>query len=193
MRTTIHTSIAITLLVMLSIALLGNTTSVYADPEVTAVSPRMYLPLVLAPGNPGQPADETAIREEIVALVNSERAKNGCGPVILNPLLTNAAQAHAEDMAVNRFFAHINLQGQTPGQRITATGYRWMRVGENIAAGQTTAQQVMLDPQYGWMFSAVHRANILNCEFTELGVGHIELPGSPFTHYWVQKFARPML
>ncbi|WP_418955705.1 sigma-70 family RNA polymerase sigma factor [Streptomyces tritici] len=118
--------------------------------------------------------------QQVVALVNSERAKAGCGPVTGHSLLDKAAQGHSEDMAARDFFDHTNPDGDGPGERITAAGYQWSTYGENIAKGQRTPAAVM----DAWMNSPGHRANILNCSFKEIGIG-IHDAGGP---YWTQVF-----
>ncbi|BAU87675.1 allergen V5/tpx-1 family protein [Streptomyces laurentii] len=83
-------------------------------------------------------------------------------------------------MAARDFFDHTNPDGDGPGERVTATGYQWSTYGENIAKGQATAAEVM----EGWMNSPGHRANILNCDFREIGIG-LHTSGGP---YWTQVF-----
>ncbi|MEU6878804.1 CAP domain-containing protein [Streptomyces sp. NPDC046712] len=126
----------------------------------------------------GSGSDSTA--DQVISLVNAERAKAGCGPLTANSQLTRAAQAHSDDMAARDFFDHTNPDGAGPGERVTATGYPWSTYGENIAMGQSSAEQVM----ESWMNSPGHRANILNCSFKEIGVG-IHNQGGP---YWTQVF-----
>ncbi|MCD2462764.1 CAP domain-containing protein [Streptomyces sp. MBT42] len=118
--------------------------------------------------------------DQVIALVNAERAKAGCGPLSANATLTRAAQGHSEDMAARDFFDHTNPDGAGPGERVTAAGYPWSTYGENIAMGQSSPEQVM----ESWMNSPGHRANILNCDFKEIGVG-IHSQGGP---YWTQVF-----
>ncbi|GGV09371.1 hypothetical protein GCM10010260_54600 [Streptomyces filipinensis] len=119
--------------------------------------------------------------DQVVALVNKERATAGCGPLAEDPQLQRAAQAHSDDMAARHFFDHTNPDGADPGQRITAAGYRWSTYGENIAQGQQTAASVM----NSWMNSPGHRANILNCSFKDIGVGVHRGTGGP---WWTQDF-----
>ncbi|MFE1500687.1 CAP domain-containing protein, partial [Streptomyces albidoflavus] len=118
--------------------------------------------------------------DQVIALVNTERAKAGCGPLSHNATLTRAAQGHSDDMAARDFFDHTDPDGDGPGERVTAAGYPWSTYGENIAKGQSTPEQVM----EAWMNSPGHRANILNCDFKEIGVG-IHTDGGP---YWTQVF-----
>ncbi|MEU6272963.1 CAP domain-containing protein [Streptomyces populi] len=115
----------------------------------------------------------------VVALVNSERAKAGCSPVALNAKLSQAAQAHSADMASHNTMSHTGSDGSDPGQRITRAGYLWSTYGENVAYGYSTPEQVMA----GWMASAGHKRNILDCGFKEIGVG-VAQPGN----YWTQDF-----
>lgn len=103
----------------------------------------------------------------MIALVNSERAAAGCGPLKEDAQLRTAAQGHSDDMAQRDYFSHTDPDGGDPGKRTTAAGYRWSTYGENIAMGQQTAQQVM----DAWMKSQGHRENILNCSFKDIGVG----------------------
>ncbi|MEU4877838.1 sigma-70 family RNA polymerase sigma factor [Streptomyces sp. NPDC021608] len=118
---------------------------------------------------------------QVIALVNEERAKAGCGALTEDPLLRKSAQGHSDDMAARGFFDHTNPDGADPGQRITAAGYRWSTYGENIAMGQQSAQAVMTS----WMNSPGHRANILNCAFKNIGVGIHDGAGGP---WWTQNF-----
>ncbi|MFF8835605.1 CAP domain-containing protein [Streptomyces sp. NPDC015130] len=131
-------------------------------------------------GGPQQDTGQSSAADQVIALVNAERAKAGCGALSANATLTKAAQGHSDDMAARDYFDHTNPDGDGPGERVTAAGYPWSTYGENIAMGQSTPEQVM----EGWMNSPGHRANILNCDFKEIGVG-IHTDGGP---YWTQVF-----
>ncbi|MFC5804599.1 sigma-70 family RNA polymerase sigma factor [Streptomyces formicae] len=119
--------------------------------------------------------------QQVLALVNAERAKAGCGPVSANGELATAATGHSADMAARDYFDHTSPDGTDPGDRITAAGYSWSTYGENIARGQQTPASVM----ESWMNSPGHRANILNCSFKELGIGVHDASGGP---WWTQAF-----
>ncbi|MGW6270026.1 sigma-70 family RNA polymerase sigma factor [Streptomyces sp. NPDC055060] len=134
-----------------------------------------------APQAPEAPAGSSAYSAEVTRLANAERAKSGCGPLTLNSKLGNAAQAHSDDMAERDFFDHTNPDGEDPGDRVTAAGYKWSTYGENIAAGQRSPAAVM----DSWMNSSGHRANILNCSFKEIGIGYRRGSGGP---WWTQNF-----
>ncbi|MFC5286388.1 CAP domain-containing protein [Actinokineospora guangxiensis] len=124
------------------------------------------------------PADNESA---VLALVNTERADSGCGPVRWNADLADAARAHSVDMAEQDYFDHTSLDGRSPFDRMRAHGYD-SPGGENIAAGQRTPESVM----ESWMTSPGHRANILNCDYTTLGVGIGK--GGSYGVYWTQNF-----
>ncbi|MFE5913076.1 CAP domain-containing protein [Streptomyces wedmorensis] len=121
--------------------------------------------------------------EEVVRLVNVERAAAGCKALTVDADLTEAAQDYTDDMAATGNFSHTGTDGSQPQDRIEAAGYTWSRSGENIAKGQADAAAVM----DAWMHSPGHRANILNCGFTEIGVG-VSTDGGP---WWTQDFGTP--
>lgn len=94
-------------------------------------------------------------------------------------------------MALQDFFSHTGIDGSTMVQRIQTTGYQFSSAAENIAAGYTTPEQVVA----GWMESPGHRANILNPNLTEIGVGYYFLENDTaninYNHYWTQNFGTP--
>ncbi|MEU6852774.1 CAP domain-containing protein [Actinacidiphila alni] len=122
----------------------------------------------------------TAARAAILSLVNDQRATAGCHPLTASSSLDALAQAFSEDMAARDFFDHTDPDGKTPWDRAKARGITNLG-GENIARGQATAQAVM----DAWMNSPGHRANILNCDYTTLGVGIHYGSGGP---WWTQDF-----
>ncbi|GAB3274138.1 CAP domain-containing protein [Kineosporia babensis] len=125
---------------------------------------------------------------KVLELTNAERKKAGCNVALTaNAALTKSAQGHAEDMLKNNYFSHDSQDGTSPFERMTAAGYTWAGAAENIAAGQSSPEAVMK----GWMNSAGHKANILNCGLTELGVGYAAGSGAAYGQYWVQNFGSP--
>ncbi|RIV40930.1 CAP domain-containing protein [Micromonospora radicis] len=120
---------------------------------------------------------------QVVELVNAERAKAGCGALSIDDKLMTAAQRHSQDQADNQNMSHTGSDGSDPGDRIDRVGYAWRTYGENVAWNQQTPAAVM----DAWMNSDGHRANILNCAFTEIGVGVANSNGP----YWTQVFAAP--
>lgn len=122
---------------------------------------------------------------EMVALVNQARCANGLTPVTVNPLLNNAGTVHSIDMAVNNFLGHTGSNGSEVGDRVTAQGYPWIWIGQNIAGGQTSIPQTFNT----WMNSEADRNKILNPDFREMGLGHVYSESSNLDHYWTQVFA----
>lgn len=138
-------------------------------------------PAGATPGTPERSGPEAGVLD----LVNQQRAQAGCKPLASEPRLVQAARGHSQDMAAHGYFDHTTPSGVGFDKRITATGYRFSTAGENIAEGQPTAASVM----NSWMNSPGHRANILNCSYTQIGVG---LAYAGRTPYWTQDFARPL-
>jgi uncharacterized protein YkwD len=122
----------------------------------------------------------TAARAQILSLVNQQRATAGCKVLTAAPALDRLAQNFSDDMAARGFFSHTDPDGHTPWDRAQALGITNLG-GENIARGQADVQAVMA----AWMNSPGHRANILNCDYTTLGVGIHFGPGGP---WWTQDF-----
>lgn len=139
-------------------------------------------------------AQWVAFEDAVLERVNEVRAKGAdCGwrgsfkpapPLVANAKLRCAARLHSLDMVKRSFFAHRNPDGESPMQRMKKSGYDGRYAGENIAAGQATAQAVMA----GWMKSDGHCANIMNSRYKELGVGYVQDDSTKYTHYWTQNF-----
>ncbi|MFD6529191.1 CAP domain-containing protein [Streptomyces sp. NPDC060184] len=127
-----------------------------------------------------KPAAGTSVQTQVLTLVNQERAKVGCSPLTLSSSLTSLAQSFSQDMAVRDFFDHTDPDGDTPWDRAATAGITNLG-GENIARGQADAAAVM----DSWMNSEGHRANILNCDYTTMGVGVYIADGGP---WWTQDF-----
>src|SRR5436309_9610486 len=134
-------------------------------------------------------SDLARARAAMLARVNAERAKAGRPPLRLDPRLSAAAQAHAEDMMVHSYYNHASPEGQMPLDRVRKTGYAPHIVAENIARGPFTVDEVMDD----WMLSREHRANLLHPAFRDFGAGIVVGRNSAvgFTVIWVQDFAAP--
>jgi uncharacterized protein YkwD len=118
---------------------------------------------------------------QVFDLTNAERTKVGLTPFSLNDSLNRAAEGHSVDMATKKYFSHQGLDGSQPWDRMKAQGYNFSRAAENIAFGQPTAKDVVT----AWMNSAGHRANILNPNLKDLGIGF-------FDGYWTQNFGTLM-
>lgn len=119
--------------------------------------------------------------DQVILLTNQNRVAQGLSPLEQSAQLQKAAQDHANDMAKQNYFSHIGINGSTLASRVSATGYPWSALGENIARGQSEATTVVT----GWMQSPGHRGNILDPSFREMGVGYAQGSSGP---YWVQVF-----
>ncbi|MGW0860433.1 CAP domain-containing protein [Streptomyces sp. NPDC002690] len=157
-----------------------KTTAAPAPAKSTAAAPAPA-PTSAAPKTEAPASSAVAsARAAVLDLVNQERSKAGCSPVTLSSSLTSLAQSFSQDMAARDFFDHTDPDGDTPWDRAAAAGITNLG-GENIARGQADAQAVM----DSWMNSEGHRANILNCDYTTLGVGVHIADGGP---WWTQDF-----
>lgn len=123
--------------------------------------------------------------EAVLKLVNAERAKAGVQPLTLSEKLTNIAYTKAKDMADKGYFSHQSPTYGSPFDMLKQFGVSYSYAGENIAAGQKTAEEVM----NSWMNSSGHKANILNKNYTQLGVGFYR--GGEYGTEWVQMFIKP--
>ena len=131
-------------------------------------------------------ADGDDWRDEILRLVNVERERAGLSSVSHNQTLEDQATQYACELIHYDFFDHENpVTGTSLGDRAEDFEYDYYMIGENLAAGQPAPAQAMSD----WMSSEGHRENILNAQFTELGVG--VRTGGRFNTYWVQEFGQP--
>jgi uncharacterized protein YkwD len=134
-----------------------------------------------------------AAKAAVLCIVNAERTVRGLPALSQDDDLALAAQRHSDDMVARDFFDHYAPApapyGESPTDRIDATGYDWSRAGENIAAGYRTPREAVT----GWLKSAGHCRNVLDPDYTELGVGiataAATLPGGTGT--WTQNFGRP--
>jgi uncharacterized protein YkwD len=157
-------------------------------PVSTAANSFTFLPLITGAGASRGGGGTSSEARQVVELVNSERAKVGCPPLQISLQLTAAAQGHSEDMAHTDYFSHTSLDGRSPWDRFREEGYEFWSAGENIAAGYQTPAAVMA----GWMDSEGHRANILDCDFEDIGVGYYYLANDTgdlnYRHYWTQDF-----
>ncbi|KQY87832.1 serine protease [Paenibacillus sp. Root52] len=114
---------------------------------------------------------------QVVKLVNAERAKAGLNALTSDALLDKVALAKAKDMSDNNYFAHQSPTYGSPFDMMKQFGVTYSYAGENIAQGQKTPQEVVT----AWMNSEGHRANVLNKNFTQIGVGY-------YNGYWAQEF-----
>jgi hypothetical protein len=127
---------------------------------------------------------------EIVALTNLERIARGLAPLTLNARLNAMAEAKAVDMISHGYFAHVSPSGVDIGALATTYGYEYIRVGENLALGDFASSSHVVA---GWMRSPGHRENILEPEFTEIGVAVMRGKWEGREVWWaVQEFGKPL-
>jgi uncharacterized protein YkwD len=132
----------------------------------------------------------------VLQLVNEVRA-NGtrCGgksfgpapPLQRSGTLDSVASQHAVDMARHDYFEHVDLSGRSPADRVRASGYRGILVGENIAYGPASADEAVT----GWLQSTGHCENIMDPRFVEMGLAVAPGHGAKRGMYWDQVLTEP--
>ena len=150
--------------------------------------------MVLAtPFSPPGPDDASAVGHRVLQLINAARSQaRKCGrreftaTTPLQPVaaLEQAALAHAQDMAGHSDMGHKGSDGSMPADRATRAGYQWSAVAENVAAGQTTAEEVVNT----WLTSPGHCANLMNSRYVDTGIAFALNQDSAKGIYWVQVF-----
>lgn len=128
------------------------------------------------------PEIEHAFIQEVVDLVNAERAKEGLSPLTLDTKVSAAAQVRAKEC--EQSFSHTRPNGSSFATALKEQNVSYRNAGENIAWGQRSPEAVM----NAWMNSSGHRANIMNANFTTIGVGYYQNANG--TNYWCQLFTR---
>ncbi|HWR43471.1 CAP domain-containing protein [Sporomusa sp.] len=120
------------------------------------------------PSVPQAPKASGVTADEKLAfnLLNADRAANGLPPLKLNLVVTAVAERHAQDEIDRNFFAHVNPDGKSPFDRMRSAGISFGYAGENLAINRnvTAAQQAFMN-------SPGHRANILNPNYKQVGIG----------------------
>lgn len=120
--------------------------------------------------------------QQVAELTNNERSKHGLAPLQVDVLLGKVAHEKSRDMAINNYFSHDSPIYGSLFDMMKANGISYSAAGENIAKGYFTPEHVVT----GWMNSPGHRQNILNDEFTHIGVGFFE-QGNLWTQMFIRK------
>jgi uncharacterized protein YkwD len=115
-------------------------------------------------------ANDTQVRAATLCLINAQRARHGDQPLTENVRLDRAAVLHSLDMAKRQYFEHVDPDGVAPDARIVQQGYPPILVGENLAWGETVKSTPAVIVSL-WMRSPGHRANILEPQYREIGIG----------------------
>lgn len=151
--------------------------------EIKSANPQIKNYDLIYPGDkitiPTADSSVTAYEQEVIRLVNEIRAENGLKTLTYDWELSRVARYKSQDMKDNKYFSHTSPVYGTPFQMIKSFGISYRSAGENIARGYATPQAVV----NGWMNSSGHRANILNANYTHIGVGYVS--GG---NYWTQMF-----
>lgn len=126
-----------------------------------------------------------SLEDQVLTLVNKERAARGLAPLKMNWEVQRCARLKSQDMINKGYFSHTSPTYGSPFNMMENFGIHFSAAGENIAYGQTSAQQVM----NAWMNSSGHRANILSPIYTQIGVGAAKKSNG--TLYWTQMFIKP--
>ena len=167
-----------------------NTTPIITPTEAPTATPTAIptatptvTPTVMPTATPTVAPEDTTeatFAEQVVKLVKQERAKAGLKEVTLDKTIESAALIRAKEIV--RSFSHTRPNGSNFSTVLKEQGITYRGAGENIAWGQKSPEEVMK----AWMNSDGHRANILNPNFTKIGVGHYQ--NAKGTNYWAQLF-----
>lgn len=147
------------------------------NPNVDPYNMQVGSIIRLKPESTTAPSQASSFEVQVVQLVNQERAKYGLQPLAHRADLSIVARDKAKDMVVNNYFSHTSPTYGSPFDMMRAYGIRYNYAGENIAKGYRSPQEVVR----AWMNSEGHRRNILNPNFTGIGVGY-------YNGAWVQMF-----
>jgi uncharacterized protein YkwD len=159
------------------------------------IGSRVWIALA-EPFTPPAPRDQGEVSRRVLALTNEARARaRRCGstpyaaaaPLVLSAKLTEVALAYARDMATFGYMNHTGRDGSSPAGRITRGGYRWSEVGENLASGVMTPEEVVA----GWLGSPEHCANLMDPLYREMGVGFAVNHHDQRGVYWAMELGTP--
>ena len=191
-------AVAATLCALLAACGGGGDGAAPAGAIATPAAPASSSPAASPSATVGSTCNLANFRASVLARINQVRASGAdCGadgvfgaaaPVAWNDKLTVAAEGHSQDMAANNYFSHTSADGRTLGDRVSAAGYAWSALGENIAAGYVGVNAVM----DGWIASPGHCANLMNAGFAEVGVVCVPgTAGDTYSTYWTMDLGRP--
>ena len=151
--------------------------------ELVSLNPTLENPDLIYPGQQLVIAEneQATVEEEVVRLVNVERANASLAPLEIDWELARVAKAKSQDMVDKNYFSHTSPTYGSPFDMMKQFGIKYSAAGENIAKGQTSAAQVV----EAWMNSEGHRANIMSSDYTHIGVGYVAQG-----HHWTQMFMK---
>lgn len=151
--------------------------------ELISLNPNLANPDLIYPGQKIAIAQnkQASVEEEVVRLVNVERAKGGLSPLTIDWELSRVAKYKSQDMHDKNYFSHTSPTYGSPFDMMKHFGISYKAAGENIAKGQKSAAQVV----EAWMNSEGHRANIMSTKYSHIGVGYVA-----DGNYWTQMFIK---
>jgi uncharacterized YkwD family protein/spore coat assembly protein SafA len=155
--------------------------------EMIAANPQIKNPALIYVGNKiNIPSidDVKALEQQVIDLVNKQRASAGLMQLKANWELSRVARYKSQDMIDKKYFAHESPTYGSPFRMMETFGIKFSAGGENIAYGQKTPAEVMK----AWMNSPGHKANIMSAVYTEIGVGVAKASNGTF--YWTQQFIK---
>ena len=151
--------------------------------EIINANTHIKNPSLIYPGQkitiPQKDTAASSYEKEVIRLVNEIRAKNGLGTLKEDWELSRVARYKSEDMKNNNYFSHTSPTYGSPFDMMKKFGISYRSAAENIAKGQKTPQEVV----NAWINSSGHRANILNKNYTHIGVGYVKS-----SNIWTQMF-----
>ncbi len=154
--------------------------------EVISANTQIKNPNLIYPGQkitiPQKDNAQSSYTKEVIRLVNEIRAQNGLGSLTEDWQLSRVAQYKSQDMKDKGYFSHTSPTYGSPFDMMKSFGISYRSAAENIAKGQSTPQQVV----NAWMNSTGHRANILNKNYTHIGVGYVK-SGNIWTQMFISK------
>ena len=156
----------------------GITEIIQANPQVSNMNLIYPGQKINIPVNSGI----SSIEKQVITLTNAQRAQYGLAPLTINWELSRMARYKSQDMVDHNYFDHNSPVYGSPFQMMKSFGISYSTAGENIAMGQRTPQEVVT----AWMNSPGHRANILNKNFKQIGVGAVQAANGSI--YWTQEF-----
>ena len=182
-RAVISTALALTLTAGLSIPTAAAFRFVCIRPQHLWQCPDGQKPEVpdapTVPETPDAGSTVSNLEKQVADLVNAQRAQRGLAPLTLSDKLSDGARAKSKDMAQNNYFSHTSPTYGSPFDMMKAFGITYRTAGENIAKGYASAEAVVT----AWMNSEGHRENILDPDYTAIGIGYVADGG-----YWTQWF-----
>lgn len=154
--------------------------------EIISANPQVSNPALIYPNQvlniPLMDESITSFEQQVIDLTNEKRASRGLKPLNANWELSRVARYKSQDMANNKYFSHTSPTYGSPFNMIKNFGIKYRSAGENIAYGERTPAQVV----NSWWNSAGHRANMLNANYTDIGVGYVA-NGNYWTQMFIQK------